>query len=381
MFSGLNATLIQQLFDSLEDETKKKTDVQSAKNWFTQGTLTGLATKLTSLSTPTNTGTLDALITVMNSIVAGSTTQANLNTLFLQYGPVLSLALDPSIIRGLDSYLTLLYEWRLVMLKKRLNKSNGTLIQVARQELGLYMLAPTIYSEAHPINGLITSDLPVVFEVTDFTLAQQAQYASSGLTPPQVLVYKATSATSTITSEYVSAAKVLTVYTPVRYKEDGKTPIIPPAGLYQLFSREYLSSAENYGLSPVTMTLDFTLGNPFQPPIIKDVITSIDPAMLVTLLTNPNLTMMEKVCAARVLQDWWKIDIPVSVQPLQNFYQNDLHLVLTPAPAVVDQWIATIGTGDYSPILETPPMAKPVAGITSFVSPDLVASMSTALGK
>ncbi len=234
------------------------------------------------------------------------------------------------LYKMLDRYLRLMYERRFTILKKRLNISDGTLLQVARMESAIMLVQENAQPDTTPGLGQAPlEDLPVVFQVTSQTQAMKAlAFANNIALPPE---------------------KLLIVYTPVKY--DSSNNIIRPlTGVYHLVSMEY--TLDTTGTIPaVSFPLSFQEGN--APPIVHGIPTGIDPALFAQAQTQNSLTLQEKICFAIQTNDLWEIVIPLPT-PLRADYLTALHLMTMPPDQAVADVTAILGGGDPSPIHEQP---------------------------
>ena len=221
----------------------------------------------------------------------------------------------------------ILYEWRAVYLKQRLNKVDGTLIQLARIES---IDIPTAEGAGLPpavSDTLIDELLHVAHKTTNVSLAQRAEaLRNKTLLPTERIHY---------------------VYVPVQYDKNGDI-IRHAAGNYDLISREYI---ENETTIP-RVRFFITFEGAQAPPIVNNIITGVNATELQKIMSNPHLSVIEKICAARDTQDWWKIAIPTARRPLTHNFETDIVLMMVPEDARVEGLMALLGDMRLSPILE-----------------------------
>jgi hypothetical protein len=361
VITDINTDVFQRLLSALETDTQYKPEIQQAKIRFSSANVSTWKAKLLALADPTgHTGSLDKLFTMIDT--AKTSGEAALTLKFIQdfraqHTQALALIQDPYLSNMLESYIHLLYEWRMVILKKRINKVDGTLVQVARHESALGLMSKSIYQKPDPLKAAIKEDLEVVYTATNLTLAMKA-YARQH-------------------NEVLPVEQIARVYVPVKYttsvdSSGNPIPVEPTAGTYQLLSREFLDSTT---IAAVAFPINFTAGDPNRPPIVQNVISRLNSSVIQQVMMDPNLTAIEKICAARELQDWWQIDVPARMWPAKTDYVNELHLILQPTQAEIQAWVNILSTPDLNPILEV--LDKPSPGSTIFADLDVAARTGT----
>lgn len=253
-----------------------------------------------------------------------ATTQAFLN----QYRRVTTLVTDRRLYSMLDSYLTILYEWRMVYLQQRLNKVDGTLTQLARIESIDIPTAEAAVPNPSIADAVAGEALQVVHKTTNVSLAQRAEALR--------------------TSKRLPTERIHYVYVPVQYTNTGEI-VRHPAGFYDLLSREYMKDSIGE-IDRVRFFITFEEGK--APPIVANVVTSTNPQELQQIMGNSELSMLEKICAARETQDWWKIEIPRQMRPLSKHFETGNVLMMIPEDARMEKLLALLGDLEVSPILE-----------------------------
>ena len=254
-------------------------------------------------------------------------TVEDIQTFYQLYPIVMGGLLSPTLVQALRDYLNILYEQRMVLLSSRINKTNGTLITPARLELILGLMQDELAAIPNPAAPLILANLPVVHDVTNVTLLQAATTTATEL-PTEV---------------------VQIVYVLVQYTDSGDI-IRPPAGTYQLYSQEMINQPL---LTAPEWYITFEESSPNCPSIIKNIITAIDGNKLQQIMTDTNLTQLEKICFARTLADWWEIPVPTEIQPLATRYQSNLMLIQPQPDAIIEQYITMTGSLSLNPVLES----------------------------
>lgn len=314
--AGNNPSGFASLIDSLPAAVRAQANIVAARTFFT----TRSNALLTAVQALKDMNILP-LRSAINGILGAGTsgyTYGNLTTLMNSYAPVLSAVNNPILTEALNHWLNVLYAYRLEILKRRLNKSNGTLFNAA-QAIQSHMLLANTPATDIPGMEYVAEDLKVVHRVTTVSLANRLAGATR------------------------ANEKVKIVYTPVKYSDTGAI-MRPTAGNYQLISQEILDTDD----APISFYITFKGAK--APRIIKNVMTSVDAAKLTSLMANPNLSKLEMICAARKVEDWWEIIIPVRLQPIATKYVNDMHLVLAVSDADADALTGIAGSRNSMPI-------------------------------
>ena len=325
LLNTINPNTMKALLNALEKETRKKPAVQQAYRVFSTRNILYLQNRLAGAV-----NAIDGLFNVLEPIVLNgesALTYDRVKYFYYNYPKVTTLVTSPFIRNMLVAYLTLLYEWRIIYIKQRMNKVDGTLTQVARIEVSLALMDESTYNSPDLSDSLIAEDLEVRHKTTNITLAQKAYAKQNNTTLPE--------------------ERIRIVYVPVQYTDDGEI-IRHQKGTYQLLSTEYL---EDSSIPDVRFWITFT--GPKQPRIVKNVMTNVNHKTLSQIIADPNLTMLEKVCAARELEDWWEIKIPKNKWPLSKDFDTQLMLTLTPTDRNIEETAKVLGDFATSPILET----------------------------
>jgi hypothetical protein len=260
-----------------------------------------------------------------------------------EYASVVGVAANSKVLEAMRAYLDVMYEQRLLILKKRINREDGTLMRVAQTEIALAQMEDAVAGTPDPLAALFDARLNVRHKVTNISLMDRA------------------------TAKTLPTERIRIVYVKVDYDKKGEV-IRPPSGMYKLYSRETL---EMPGITPPTWYISFKKGS--APKIIKNVVTTIDGTKLQKIMMNPNLTQLEKVCFSRELEDWWEIKIPERKWPENKNYQMDLQLVLAKSDEFIDKYIATTGIVANNPVADSTERIE--IGVTWMASPDVKASI------
>jgi len=235
------------------------------------------------------------------------------------------------VYKFFDFYLRILYERRFILLKQRLNITDGSLLQVARLESGIGVIQEAVKKSTTPVLAQAAlEDLEIKFQVTDQTQAMKALAFSNGITLPD--------------------ERLLIVYAAVEYDE--KQNIIRPAtGLYHLVSLEY--AQDNKGvIADVAFPLTFVAGN--SPAIVNGIVTGVDGAQYAKVAGRDDMTLQEKICFASVVENLWEIVIPTASIPLRKNFNTGLHLMMMPPEKTTLDVDALLGGGRVSPVHEEP---------------------------
>lgn len=349
LFSKVDSDTILHLFRTLEKKRQRRSDVRRAKAILTGRRLQTVINHLQRTITE-----LDNLLSHLSPIAANgesALTYEHVMYIYQNYPRVAPLVLSPLIKQMVQAYLTLLYEWRLSYMKKRINKVDGTLVQIARIEVALALMGDASSDPADIDSAVIDEVLAVVHKTTTVPLKVKADAKRTNTALPE--------------------ERVQYVYVPVQYGDDGSI-VRHKAGEYQLISREYSDSDT---IPEVRFYITFE--GPAQPPIVKNVMTTVNQTTLQQIMADPNLTMLEKVCAAREVEDWWKIEIPSKIRPLTEDYETDLILMMTPTDKRISDTGELLGGLTTSPILEI--QDKEIPGSTWLTSQDVISKITTSL--
>jgi hypothetical protein len=328
MFEGINSEHMKIVFGALEAKTKKKSSVITAYRELTSvHNLNSFRNKLSALSLELSgfMGVIRPVALVGESGLSSGTVNYFRNN----YSGIIQKVLDPGVTRIVKSYLTLLYEWRLVFIKYRMNKVDGTLVQCARMEIALAMLDASATPNNFEDVGLITEDLPIVHSVTNISIVQRAKALEENAPLP--------------------LEKLAKVYVKVQYKKG--VIVRPKAGLYQLQSLEFLGAQGD--IAEINIPLTFAKGNPKCPPIVRDVIARINASDLQKLVATPGLSPLEKICASKVTEDWWEIVIPTRLVARRADFISSLRLTMVPVMSTIQGVSEILGGVANSPVLET----------------------------
>jgi hypothetical protein len=257
----------------------------------------------------------------------------------------------PALVSIVENFLTVLYYYRLELFKKRLNKEDGTLINLARMEFTIEVLEANLEQDEEELEAItnnsdILSSPKVATDESDSWFIQAAPDAE-------------------IQASTASKRRAIKVYSPVQYEDEEKTKVIyPESGYYRLVSKEYL----NKNLTPpVEFFIVFEEGNTQTPKIIKNVLAGLDLTVLQELQPQPQLSAVDKLCASRVLEDWWEIVIPEAKRPLAEYYQSEVSLLRVDALSSLFDARALLGNKDLSPIVNVgvaPPHINAVWGLS-----------------
>jgi hypothetical protein len=174
--------------------------------------------------------------------------------------------------------------------------------------------------------------------VTNLSIVDKAGTADPATLPPEVITK---------------------VYVPVKRTDTGEI-IRHKAGYYEMYSQEVCDSDT---IQPIKLYITFTGAK--APRIVSDVITSLDFLRLQQIATSKDLSLLEKVCFARNLEDWWEIIIPTRIRPPVANYKTNILLVLPKSESFLTSYIQATGTLDGSTIPD-PPKGQPV-GITKLM--------------
>jgi len=268
---------------------------------------------------------LATFVTALNNMVQsrGVYTYSDILAFYSNYKVVVGGLRSASLVSAIKDYLNVMYEQRKILLAKRLNKESGTLINSARAEFALALMQDSLSTVPTPTDTLIKSQLTVVHKVTTVSLMTKA------------------------TGDVPDEERVRIVYVKVLYDANGAI-VRPPAGTYKLYSQEIL---EQKSLVPAEWYITFEEG--VAPNIVHDVITSLDGMKLQQIITNPNLTDLEKICYARTLEDWWEIKVPEVAQPLVDYYQTNLLLILNQPDDFIAAYLNITGTSADNPVVDS----------------------------
>jgi hypothetical protein len=340
IISSASSNVISSIIDQFDEQTKAKPSMQRARSIFSDTNRAVLIQQLTSAHAVS-----DILINAVNLLrsTRGVYQKAASATLLTAYPSVVGAASNAVILEAARAYLDVLYEQRLLLLKKRINRDDGTLMRVAQTEIALAQMEDAVTGAPDPLAALFDARLNVRHKVTNISLMDRA----------------------TLTT--LPTEKIRIVYVKVEYDDKGEI-VRPPAGVYKLYSRETL---ELTSITPPSWYITFKKG--IAPKIIKNVVTTIDGMKLQKIMTNPNLTQLEKVCYARELEDWWEIKIPERKWPEDKNYQMDLKLVLAKSDDFIDGYVATTGLLATNPVADSTERIE--IGSTWMLSPDAQASV------
>jgi hypothetical protein len=323
LFHNTSASALRNLITNLEPETTKKPEVRKAYYYFTDKNFNYAKDYL-----HRTLNKMDSLLTIVESVKQnGQTalTYKNTSSYFRYYRELVNELRSHVIVNLINNYLILLYEWRAVLLKQRLNKIDGTLLQIAKLEMAIALSDQTFSNSPDIMDTVFKEDLPVVFKNTNLTLQMRANARlNNAVLPKEHITY---------------------VYVKVQYDKDHK-PIRPHAGTYRLLSFESVQHEDVW--EPVDFYITFEEGK--APPIVHDVLATIDGEKLVDVVKDPDLNMREKICKSKVLEDWWKIQVPESLKDisLPSRFLSKLHLLLLPTGDEIKEMITAIA-GTYSP--------------------------------
>jgi hypothetical protein len=323
LFNKIEGRVMCALIDQLPDEPRTRGIRQLARTRFADRGVYRIRQHLASLL-----ATLIPLLEATRSLRTESTSSIAQVRQFIEvYSKIAILVEDRFLYNMLDSYLAILYEWRLIHIKQRLNKVDGTLIQLARIES---IDIPTAEGAGVPpsiADALVGDVLQVVHKTTNISLAQRAEALRNKTQLPTERIHY--------------------VYVPVQYNSDGSI-IRHAAGNYVLLSLEYLK--DELKIDRVRFFITFEGAQ--APPIVNNVMTGVNAQELQKIMSNPHLSTIEKICAARDTQDWWKIEIPSARRPLTENFETNIVLMIMPEDAEVENLLELIGEFKLSPILE-----------------------------
>jgi len=338
--SSASNDVMTSIVDQFDDQTKAKPEIQKAVSVFTDKNRKVLLAYLKTAKT-----SLQNLTTAVQAIRTnrGVYRRGDVYNLKIYYSSVVGIAANSKILEAMRAYMDILYEQRLLILKKRINREDGTLMRVAQAEIALAQMEDSITGTPDPLAALFEARLDVRHKVTNISLMDRA------------------------TASTLPTEKIRIVYVKVDYDDKGEI-IRPPAGTYKLYSRETL---EIPGIVPPAWYISFKKGS--APKIIKNVVTTIDGTKLQKIMMNPNLTQLEKVCYSRELEDWWEIKIPERKWPENKNYQMDLKLVLAKSDEFIDRYVATTGIIANNPVADSTERIE--IGTTWMASPDVKASI------
>jgi hypothetical protein len=327
LFQPGSAAVIESIISQLPTvgpDVQDKQTIQTAKLLFSDANTGLLLSQVENIQ-----NTFATLLTAINNIInsPGTYHVGDIQTFYTLYPIIMGGLLSPAMKQALEAYLNVLYEQRLILISARINKTNGTLITPARLELILGLMQDEIASAPNPVAPLILANLPVVHDVTNVSLLQ----------------------TATTTATELPTEVVQIVYVAVQYTDSGEI-VRPPAGVYQFFSQEMINQPL---LATPEWYITFAVDDPNCPNIIKNVITSLDGNKLQQIMTDTNLTQLEKICFARTLADWWEIPVPTEIQPVASNYQSNLMLIQPQPDAVIEQYITMTGSLSLNPVLES----------------------------
>ena len=323
LFSPSSSPVVRALVTQLPEDIQAKQTIQNAYSLFSGSKRGAILTRVESAQAASA-----SLIAAINNMrtTRGTYTYGDASTFFTQYSVVASGATNETTLAAIRSYLDLLYEHRLLILSKRLNKADGTLINVGRVEFALAQMQDSVAENYKPTSLLIQEKLKVVHNVTNISLMDRATKVAADL----------------------PTEKIRIVYVKVDYDETGEI-IRPAAGNYQLYSQEII---ENQSLTPAIWYISFKEG--LAPNIIKNVITTLDGQKLTQIMADTNLTSLEKICYARELEDWWEIVVPESVRPEAVNYKTNLMLVLDQPEDFIEQYLNITSSVAASPVIDNP---------------------------
>lgn len=338
--SSASSDVIASIVDQFDEQTKAKPEIQKALTVFTDRNRKVLLTLLKK-----SRASLTALTTAMQNMRTnrGVYLKSDVSSFRTNYATIVGTASNSMILEAMRAYLDILYEQRLLILKKRINREDGTLMRVAQAEIALAQMEDAVAGTPDPLAALFDARLNVRHKVTNISLMDRA------------------------TAKTLPTEKIRIVYVKVEYDKKGEI-IRPPSGTYRLYSRETL---EMPGITPPAWYISFKKGS--APKIIKNVVTTIDGTKLQKIMMNPNLTQLEKVCFSRELEDWWEIKIPERKWPENKNYQLDLKLVLAKPDEFIDKYIATTGIVADNPVADSTERIE--IGSTWMASPDVKASI------
>jgi len=320
VLSSASSDVIISIVDQFDKQTKAKPEIQKAITIFTDNNRKALLAYLKKAGI--SLGSLTLAIQNMRA-TRGVYRKSDVTNFRTEYASIVGVAANSKVLEAMRAYLDILYEQRLLILKKRINREDGTLMRVAQAEIALAQMEDAVAGTPDPLAALFDARLNVRHKVTNISLMDRA------------------------TAKTLPTERIRIVYVKVDYDKKGEI-IRPPSGMYKLYSRETL---EMPGVTPPTWYISFKKGS--APKIIKNVVTTIDGTKLQKIMMNPNLTQLEKVCYSRELEDWWEIKIPERTWPEAKNYQMDLKLVLAKPDEFIDKYIATTGVVANNPVADS----------------------------
>lgn len=252
---------------------------------------------------------------------------------------IASLLQRDAVTKVLDDALTLLYEYRLELFKKRMNKEDGTLMNLARMELSITdILEPQLDAAKEELQAAIEDQdyFPVVHKVTTASKETFVQFKAD---TPEI--------ESTFPGE---RERITKVFIQVNYDDDDGNVLEPPSAFYRLVSAEYV----NLQLSPpLELFLQFDKDNQDEskPFIRENVMAGVDTARLSAVAGSSALNPLDAICAARKIEDWWEIRLPESKQPLTFYYEKSNGLLRIDALTELDLYGDFVGS-ELSPIID-----------------------------
>jgi hypothetical protein len=325
LFDSVESRIMQALVDQLPDDRRRARVLVLARRRFAPKEVSRMKAHIKSLI-----NTLEPTVNLIETMrTEAELTYGKIQEFRQRYYSVSVLAKDRYLYNILDSFLYILYEWRAIYLKQRLNKVDGTLLNLAKMEA---IDIPTGEGEGYPpsmADTLIDEILNVVHKTTNISLAQRSE------------------ALKNKTQKNLPTERIHYVYVPVEYTDAGEI-IRYKAGDYDLLSLEYM---QGEGSIP-RVRFFITFEGRQAPPIIQNVITGVNPTELQKIMDNDQLTMLEKICAARDTQDWWKIKIPEPLRPKTKDFETNIVLMLTPEDARIESLLSLLGDIEPSPVLE-----------------------------
>jgi len=252
-----------------------------------------------------------------------------LNSLLMVQTTIARVCANPAIISLTEDYLEVLYLYRLIFIKKRFNKIDGTFLNVLHIEGGILNAAMNLGKKTSPLDPLIGTPMQIVKAIGHLTLVDKANFRRQGLPIPLDVVVR--------------------VYVPVEY-HDGEL-VLPKTGFYKAVSNQTL---ENLDLD-ITVFLNFS-DESLRPIIRKNNLEIVDPFKLVQLMPREDLSLLEKFCAAAEYQDWWEINIPVDAH-LKTLVSKGVFdpseepfLIYAPTNLEVSSLLGVLGGEELSPI-------------------------------
>ena len=324
LFSPNSAEIINSVVSQLSLEVQNSPIIKSAVKTLTDSPPGSLLSQVEHFQS-SYTVFMSAINNLINN--PGVYDAGDIQTFYNQFPVIMGGLLSPTMKNALNAYLEILYSARLAIIPQRMNKQNGTLINIARTEFALALMQDSLATPPSFLDPFTPEKLIVVHEVTNISLNDRA----------------------TMVAKDLPIEKVQIVYVAVEYTSSGDV-IRPQAGNYQFISQEIL---DNSSLNPAEWYITFDASDARCPIIMKDVITTIDGSKLQQIMVDTSLSALEKICWARVLADWWVIPIPTDAQPLAIDYVTSLQLVLAAPTAIIDQYLQFIGGGTLSPVIDS----------------------------